>query len=202
MPEHRRRGSEDGAGNAALEQRLQRGHGRVVPVLEAHRDAAAGALGDVDQPCRFTAVVSDRLLQQHLRAGLERLDREPCMRVVRRADVHDVGALLTEQLLDVGVAGHPVGGRRCSEAVRIRVAHRHEFGVRHSGDRREVHDGDVAAPDHRRTMGSGVRHRVSTPSAAVSPENARAARPNAAGPENPPSSNASSRCGSREAKPA
>jgi hypothetical protein len=91
------------------------------------------------------------LLQQHGDAALQEVEGDRDVLVVRRADVHDVRPELLDQLPVVGEPQHSVALLGVGQAGGIGVAHGHQLDVRQRRDRREVHDGDVPAPDHGRS---------------------------------------------------
>ena len=111
--------------------------------------------GRRDQPVGLGDGVRDRLLDQDADAGVEAVDRDRGVLVVRGAHVHHVGAGCFEQLPMVGEPRHAVPLGRGRGAGRVGVAHTDQVDAGEGLDRLQVHDRHVPAPDHR-SRGHGV----------------------------------------------
>ena len=98
-----------------------------------HGEYAPGPCGGGDDLAPGADRQRDRLLDRHVRAGLERLDRQRVVGPGVGHDVDRVGPLAVEQLAEVGVDGG-AGGERLLRLVRdmlggraVRVAERNEI---------------------------------------------------------------------------
>jgi hypothetical protein len=122
-------------GGDVLERRRQVGEERLDRGVEAlhvpdlHDEPGTVASGD--DPFALARGQAQRLLDQHVRARLERVDHDRCVRRVGRADDHRMDGRVGEQRAMVRVhAGHPVprGDARA----------RHRVGVRERDDAEPV----------------------------------------------------------------
>ena len=75
---------------AGLDQIVGGGDDGTEALLEADAERSSRPVGGVDHLVGLSSLDSERLLDEDVRAGLERLDREPRVGGMRRTDDDDV----------------------------------------------------------------------------------------------------------------
>ena len=91
------------------------GDHRSEALLEANTEQPPGPIRGVDHRVGLACLHGERLLNENMSAGLERLDRERRMRRMRRADDDDVRRQ-GEQLTMIGERGQPASCARATAA--------------------------------------------------------------------------------------
>jgi hypothetical protein len=139
---------------AALDQRAGRHNLGPEAELEADRQDAPGRLGGGDHGVGGGHLDGDRLLDQHMRAGREAIQRDRRVERVRRADHRHVGADLGQHfvVVDKEWAAYGLGARRTVHGVE--VGHRSDLCI---GKLRERLD--VGWRDHATATNQGVAQR-------------------------------------------
>jgi hypothetical protein len=106
-------------------------HGRAVAEGQPHLGLESLLPREIPSAKRVAVVVGDRLLAEHVLAGLERRPGQLEMRVAGGADVNEVDVVALEQLARIGGCSRDVElVRRRAGAVHLDVGNRHDAAAR------------------------------------------------------------------------
>ena len=118
---------EDTAQLARLQPLLQRSHGRVEAHDVTHHQFAPQYIGSLNQFLRLILGRRDGLLDQHVAASLQRVQRHLVMELSRQRDRDDLRAGLAQQSAVVGVGHRVTQLRDPLTSLGARVGHPHQL---------------------------------------------------------------------------
>ncbi len=146
---------EDATELAGGEPTTQLADGRVEALDVPDRQEATRPLRRGDHGLRLLAIRRDGLLDQHVRAGCERIEGHLAVERGGRHDAHQVELLFGEHRRRVGVAAGRTPGRRPAQRFGIRVGDRQQVDV---GEHLVV-DAHVVAAHHPQAHDRGAQAR-------------------------------------------